>query len=142
MNIGEAIQAMKEGGKVCRAGWNGKDMWLALTAGAESLESDKFWNPANKAFAESNGGAADVLPVITMKTADGKILMGWLASQTDLLADDWQIYKEPVTDAIINDLIDQLKAPMTDDQKLLAMGIAETLGLDIESPNDETTGEV
>ena len=137
MNIGEAIQAMKNGERVCRAGWNGKGMWLALTNGTEGLESDKFWNESNKAFAESNGGTADVLSVITMKTADDKILMGWLASQTDLLADDWEVFKEPVTEATIADLKEQLSAPMTDDQKLLAMGIAETLGIDLDSPNEE-----
>lgn len=32
-----------------------------------------------------------VLPCITMKTADNAILMGWLASQTDMLAEDWAI---------------------------------------------------
>jgi hypothetical protein len=45
----------------------------------------------NKAYAQENGGNATVLPCITMKTATGEILMGWLASQTDLLADDWGI---------------------------------------------------
>lgn len=32
-----------------------------------------------------------VLPSITMKTATGEILMGWLASQTDMLAEDWHV---------------------------------------------------
>jgi hypothetical protein len=39
----------------------------------------------------ANGGTADVLPCITMKTATGEVLMGCLASQTDVLSDDWGV---------------------------------------------------
>lgn len=89
MGIGDAIAAMRLGHKVARKGWNGKGMWLAISPGAESLPADKFWGGPNREFAESNGGAAKVLPAVTMKTATGEILMGWLASQSDLLANDW-----------------------------------------------------
>jgi hypothetical protein len=91
MTFGMAIEAMKAGHKVARAGWNGKGMWVALSPGSLALPAERFWNPHNKAFAEANGGTADVLPCITMKTADGKILMGWLASQTDMLSEDWTV---------------------------------------------------
>lgn len=91
LDFGLAIRALKNGKKVAREGWNGIGMWLALSVGTSALPADKFWNPHNKAFAESNGGTAEVLSVITMKTADNKILMGWLASQTDMLAEDWVI---------------------------------------------------
>jgi hypothetical protein len=89
--FGQAIEALKEGKRVARQGWNGKGMWLALSVGTPQLPSDKFWNPHNRRFAEENGGTAEVLSVITMKTADDKILMGWLASQTDMLSEDWCI---------------------------------------------------
>lgn len=91
MTFGMAIEALRLGKKVARAGWNGKGMWLAMSPGAQSLPADKFWAGPNREFAEQNGGAADVLPCITMKTADGKVLMGWLASQSDMLADDYYI---------------------------------------------------
>lgn len=91
MSFGEAIAAMKSGLKVARSGWNGKNMWLAIGAGNIALESEKFWNPHTRAFAEQNGGTATVLPYIIMKTAGGEILMGWLASQSDMLADDWTV---------------------------------------------------
>lgn len=91
LNFGQAIEALKNGKKVARQGWNGKGMWLALSVGTPALPADKFWNPHNAKFAEENGGSAEVLSVITMKTADNKILMGWLASQTDMLAEDWCI---------------------------------------------------
>jgi hypothetical protein len=86
-----ALDRMKAGYKVARAGWNGKGMWISVSPGSAALPAEKFWNPHNRAFAESNGGTADVLPCVTMKTADGKILMGWLASQSDMLAEDWVV---------------------------------------------------
>jgi hypothetical protein len=90
MTFGDAIDGLKRGYRMTREGWNGKDTWLSYSPGSEGLAAEKFWSPHNRKFAEQNGGKADVLPCITMKTADGKILMGWLASQTDMLADDWK----------------------------------------------------
>ena len=89
MDIGAAVATMKRGGKVARAGWNGKGMWLAYSPGGVVAVAD-FWAGANKAYAAQCGGAAMVLPCITMRTAGGEILTGWLASQTDLLATDWE----------------------------------------------------
>ena len=92
MDFGKALEAMKAGFRVSRAGWNGKGMWLALSCnGTRTVEAANFWSPHNAAFAIEQGGAATVLPSITMKTATNEILMGWLASQTDILAEDWVI---------------------------------------------------
>ena len=92
MPFGLAIEALKKGKRVARAGWNGKGMWLALSCnGTREVPAAMFWAPPNRDYAEANGGRATVLPSITMKTATGEILMGWLASQTDMLADDWMI---------------------------------------------------
>jgi Protein of unknown function (DUF2829) len=95
--FGLAIEALKKGYRVSRTGWNGKDMWLALSGPLEGrrIPSENFWSPANRAYALNQeiqqGSRVNVLPCITMKTADGSILMGWLASQTDMLAEDWRI---------------------------------------------------
>lgn len=90
--FGHAIEALKLGKRVCRAGWNGKGMWLAMSCnGTRTVPAENFWSPHNAAHARDNGGTAVVLPSITMKTATGEILMGWLASQTDMLSDDWMI---------------------------------------------------
>ena len=99
MTFGLAIEALKQGKRVARAGWNGKGMWLSLSsppspsgiALARIIPADAFWSHNNRAFAEEQGGFATVLPCITMKTATGEILMGWLASQTDMLAEDWRL---------------------------------------------------
>lgn len=90
MDFGAAIQALKRGERVARDGWNG--MWLSLSCdGRREIPAENFWSPHNAEFARQNGGKATVLPSITMKTATGEILMGWLASQTDMLAEDWTI---------------------------------------------------
>lgn len=91
MNFGQAIEALKQGLRVARSGWNGKGMWLAYSPGSKALPAERFWAGPNREFAAANGGTADVLPCITMKTATGEILMGWLASQTDMLANDWEV---------------------------------------------------
>lgn len=92
MDFGDAIRSLKAGQRVARAGWNGKGMWLSLSCdGTREVAAENFWSPHNAEFARQNGGKATVLPSITMKTATGEILMGWLASQTDMLAEDWQI---------------------------------------------------
>lgn len=93
MDFGDAIRALKAGKRVAREGWNGKGMWLSLSGplGAREIAFENFWSKNNSEYARLNGGSATVLPCITMKTATGEILMGWLASQTDMLAEDWQI---------------------------------------------------
>ena len=92
LSFGDAIALLKEGCKVARIGWNGKGMWLSLSCnGTRTVKAESFWSPHNAEFARENGGEAKVLPSITMKTATGELLMGWLASQTDMLADDWVI---------------------------------------------------
>lgn len=94
LDFGEALRALKAGERVARAGWNGKDMWLALSGPLEGrrIPAASFWSPRNAEYAaQTIDGSANVLPCITMKTADGSILMGWLASQTDMLAEDWVV---------------------------------------------------
>lgn len=93
MDFGEALRALESGKRVAREGWNGKGMWLSLSGPLEGrvTPAEKFWSHNNAQYAIANGGAAVVLPSITMKTADGAILMGWLASQTDMFAKDWSI---------------------------------------------------
>lgn len=97
LDFGAALQALKAGGRVARAGWNGKGMWLTLSGalGGRRIPAASFWNKHNAEYAaQTIDGSANVLPCITMKTAGGEILMGWLASQTDMLAEDWYVLGE------------------------------------------------
>ena len=84
MSFGLAIEAMKKGKKVARRGWNGKGMFLFLGTGIElHTEADL------SCVSDLEGDLT--LPTIVMKTADDKFCVGWLASQTDMLADDWEV---------------------------------------------------
>lgn len=83
MNFGEALDRLKAGLKVARVGWNGKGMHLRLV---EPYVDFKI----NDAHIEDRGIEGTLLPWIGMKTADNKFVP-WLASQTDLLSEDWAI---------------------------------------------------
>ena len=93
LTFGMAIEAMKRGKKVARRGWNGKGMWLCvpLCDGPKEIPATGIWGKPNAEYAEQNGGTVKVMPYVTMKAADGSIVMGWLASQTDMLSEDWCI---------------------------------------------------
>jgi hypothetical protein len=95
MTFGLAIEAMKKGHKVCRAGWNGKDMWIAHMSGMElpPYSTQGTYRKVNDRTARLIGEDTPLttLPYIAMWTADKKWLPGWLASQTDMLAEDWMI---------------------------------------------------
>jgi hypothetical protein len=90
MNFGQAIEALKQGKKVARTGWNGKGMFLWLKP-ATVVKSEWCHDPELKALIDANGGEMEALGTICMKTADNKILTGWLANQTDMLSEDWEI---------------------------------------------------
>ena len=92
-DFGWALFWLKRGLKVARKGWNGKGMWLALSwpGGPKNVEASLFWSEHTKAFAEANGGVAKVQPYIIMKTAADELQSGWLASQSDMLSDAWEI---------------------------------------------------
>ena len=91
MNFGQAIEALKHGSKVSRAGWNGRGMWLVLVLGTPAAQLR-----ANTPYANALGmGSCEILPHIDMWTvnAEGRraMLPGWVASQTDMLAEDWTV---------------------------------------------------
>lgn len=91
MTFGLAVEAIKRGAKVARAGWNGASQWVCLGAGRIDLPAAEFWNEHTRAHAEQNGGCAVVRPYFILKTAQDDILMGWSPSQSDALAEDWLI---------------------------------------------------
>lgn len=70
MNIGEALGALKDGERVQREGWNGKGQWLELQVPDDHSKM--------------------TLPYIYISTVT-QDLVPWLASQTDILADDWEV---------------------------------------------------
>ncbi len=97
MNFGMAIEALKAGKKVTRKGWNGKGMFLWLKS-ATKINPDMCSDPVLKQIVTENGGEILGLPTICMYTHDSSgrnaILTGWLASQSDMLLDDWEVIHE------------------------------------------------
>ncbi len=92
MTFGDAIDAMKAGKRVARAGWNGKGMWIAYTPGSEfSPAFAKVGHAATFRAAEAPDEPIRLGAHIDMRAADGSMVVGWLASQTDMLAEDWVV---------------------------------------------------
>ena len=92
MTFGEALEAMKAGKKVARTGWNGKGMFIYLTTGTIVPAVSMKPETANHLFGDRLLECDETVCInshIDMKSADGTIVIGWLASQTDMLAEDW-----------------------------------------------------
>lgn len=99
MNFSQALESLKLGSKIQREGWNGKGIYLTLVQGypvnghlnADSVDSE--------VEGKTQGKAGQMLSHIVMKTAGDSQFWGagysdyvpWLASQTDILAEDWNI---------------------------------------------------
>lgn len=88
MNFGQAVEVMKLGERIARSGWNGKGMFVVYQKGYPD------GIPCNKQTAEAFGYREGELfkcrPYMQMRCADGTHQM-WLASQSDILADDWYV---------------------------------------------------
>ena len=81
-SFGDAMNFLKGGKKVARKGWNGKNMFLFLATDIE------FHTQADLSCVSNLEGDL-TLPAVVMKTADDRFCVGWLASQADMLSDDW-----------------------------------------------------
>lgn len=85
MNFGQALELIKVGSKVARKGWNGKGMFIFLVQGSSFTVNRP---PLLGIYPE--GTLINYCPHIDMRTADSSIVP-WLASQTDVLAEDWEV---------------------------------------------------
>lgn len=89
MDFGQALDVLRDGEKVTRAGWNGKGLWICLSPG--------FMLPATQVYAgavarEIGDGVGIFREYLMMRTINGEFVP-WVASQTDLLATDWAIVR-------------------------------------------------
>lgn len=91
LSFGIAIEMLKQGHKVARAGWNGRGMWLVLVNGRKDVELQE-----GSVYQKATGlDKCEILPHIDMWTVNSEgrraMLCGWVASQTDILSDDWYV---------------------------------------------------
>jgi hypothetical protein len=81
MNIGEAVVALKEGKFVRRSGWNGKGMYIYLEDQlSHTVQGGVF-----------KGQRREYAPVLVLMNAQGIHQPGWVCSQQDILATDWEL---------------------------------------------------
>lgn len=98
LTFSEALSALKLGMRISRENWNGKNMFLYLNKGSIDISTlsneDSFEiieGIPGKLFDTGDKGTFTRLPNINMSNANSRTVTGWLASQTDLLAEDWCI---------------------------------------------------
>lgn len=93
MRFGEALAHARKGKKIARLGWNGKNMYVYMTKGR--LLPVDAWEvrlPSQELTEiEKEKGFVNVMPHLDMLSAQGTRIIGWLASQTDMLAFDWYV---------------------------------------------------
>jgi hypothetical protein len=107
MKFGEALEVCKVGLKITRSGWNGKNQFVYWSP-PFTIKIENITNPVLREWAEKErgkpterrpGGAiglgdeVDFHGHFDFKPSNNKIQCGWLASQSDMQADDWQEYK-------------------------------------------------
>lgn len=80
VDFSAALRALKAGERIARSGWNGKGMYVFL------VHADDWMYAKKNQWIET----IPKLPFIAMKTADN-MMVPWLASQTDILAEDWKV---------------------------------------------------
>lgn len=99
MKFGEAIEQARNGRKIAREGWNGKNMYVYMTQGR--IIPAEEWVVRVPAHAltemEKIRGGVFISPHLDMMSAQGVRIIGWLASQTDMLADDWYVVEDKGT---------------------------------------------
>ncbi|MBX5130807.1 DUF2829 domain-containing protein [Rhizobium lentis] len=99
MNFGHAIEAVKNGKRAARAGWNGKKMFVYLMPGSAPLATEvRELNAVETInsvradlFQDGDTDTAVRMPSFCLRAADGSNVVGWLASQTDMAAEDWEL---------------------------------------------------
>ena len=93
MRFGEAIEHARTGKRIARRGWNGKGMYVYMTKG-RLVPADEWVTrmPSQELTeVEKEIGYVNIMPHLDMMSAQGVRIIGWLASQTDMLADDWYV---------------------------------------------------
>ena len=102
MKFGEALEQLKLGKKLKRKNWNGKNQFIFLVKGkdiknAYAVQFDEYEGITNfdsnqvMQLTCMNEKDNELTNVLAIKTTSNQIQLGWLASQTDMLSDDWEV---------------------------------------------------
>lgn len=106
LTFGQALEALKHGSLVCRTGWNGKGMFIFMrpedqldvnfiinTVKSLPASLKKYYEVQESKLNQESIGRVKFTAYLCMKATDGTIVNGWLASQTDMLAEDWEVFE-------------------------------------------------
>ena len=88
-SFSEALEKLKDGKKVTRKGWNGKGMFLVLCPGSDVDVDCMRVKEVKKFYKQEGHTSVEIAPHIDLKAVDDTYVTGWVASQIDILADDW-----------------------------------------------------
>ena len=109
LNFGQAIEALKQGKRVARKNWNGKGMFIfmrpadelnvefvvdkvkSLPRSVKDYYLQDIVDETGQRLPVEDNDVVKFTAYLCMKAADGTIVNGWLASQTDILSEDWAI---------------------------------------------------
>jgi len=112
MNFGEALELLKDGQMVARTGWNGKNMFIfmrpadelhisfvakdikSLPQSVKDYYAQDLLDENGQPFEPLDNDVVKFTAYLCMKAADGSIVNGWLASQSDMLSEDWIIFNK------------------------------------------------
>jgi hypothetical protein len=91
MKFGEALELCQQGKRIYRTGWNGKNQFVYYQSGSIVVVQDLRCE-AVKEWAQRDGLiAVNVMGHFDIKTTAGVVQCGWLASQGDMQAEDWEV---------------------------------------------------
>lgn len=109
MTFSGAIEALNKGAFVAREGWNGKGMFIYKVESSDATYDqlrgrckdaiDYVYKHVKDDEPQTVQEKVHINAHIDMKAADDSIVVGWLASQTDMQADDWHIVQGVVEEA-------------------------------------------
>ena len=109
LSFGAALEVAKVGGRIARQGWNGKGMFVfmrpadelnvefvidkvkSLPQSVKDYYLQDIINENGERVPTEENDTIKFTAYLCMKAADGTIVNGWLASQTDMLSNDWCI---------------------------------------------------
>lgn len=104
MTFSEALEQLKQGKKLKRKNWNGKNQFIfmiygvnlktLLSSGAEDYFGVGEWQHDTLLNTLFGNGEIDLSDLLAVKTTSNQIQLGWLASQTDMLSNDWEVVED------------------------------------------------
>ena len=96
MRFGEALAYARNGKRIARLGWNGEGMYVYMTKGRLlPVDAWEVRMPSQELTEiEKEKGFVNIMPHLDMKSAQGTRIIGWSATQSDMLAEDWYVVKE------------------------------------------------